>query len=68
MRAVNLTDLNPLRPSGFPQRGNWRRVPAGVRALEKVVLAGDLKAFRCGLPGLIRDFEQFRQVAKTFSS
>ena len=40
---------------------------AGVRRLEKVVLAGDLKAFRSGLPGLIRDFEQFRQVAQGFS-
>ncbi len=40
---------------------------AGVRTLEKVVLAGDLKAFRAGLPGLIRDFEQFRQVAQAFS-
>ena len=39
----------------------------GVRELERVVLAGDLKAFRCCLPGLIRDFEQFRQVAQTFS-
>jgi PAS domain S-box-containing protein len=40
---------------------------AGVRALEKQVLAGDLKAFRAGLPGLIRDFEQFRQVVMGFS-
>ncbi|NTW87367.1 MAG: response regulator, partial [Holophagaceae bacterium] len=40
---------------------------AGVRALEQQVLAGDLKAFRAGLPGLVRDFEQFRRVAQTFS-
>ena len=39
---------------------------AGVRALEQVVLAGDLKAFRTGLPGLIRDFEQFRQAVRGF--
>ena len=40
---------------------------AGVRALEQVVLDGDLRAFRSGLPGLIHDFEQFQQVAQGFS-